>query len=43
QDAYLRARRVSQFLEPLCTDVEEAAIPSNSLFREFIGGSDYAY
>jgi len=43
QDAYLRARRVSQFLESLCTDVEEAVIPSNSLFREFIGGSDYAY
>ncbi|MEN7973140.1 MAG: response regulator SirA, partial [Verrucomicrobiota bacterium] len=43
QDAFLRARRVHQFLEPLRTDVEEANVPSNSLFREFIGGSTYAY
>ncbi len=43
QDAFLRARRVMRFLEPLRTDVDEAGIPSNSLFREFIGGSDYAY
>jgi len=43
QDAFLRARRVMQFLEPLHDRVDEACIPSNSLFREFIGGSDYAY
>ena len=43
QDAYLRAQRVMQFLEPLRTEVAEACIPSQSLFREFIGGSDYAY
>ena len=43
QDAYLRAQRVMQFLEPLRTDVEESCIPSSSLFREFIGGSKYTY
>jgi len=43
QDAFLRARRVMQFLEPLHDRVDESCIPSNSLFREFIGGSDYAY
>lgn len=43
QDAYLRAQRVMQFLEPLSTDVDESCIPSKSLFREFIGGSDYTY
>ena len=43
QDAFLRARRVMQFLEPLHDRVDEACIPSNALFREFIGGSDYAY
>ena len=43
QDAYLRAQRVMQFLEPLRTDIDESCIPSNALFREFIGGSDYAY
>lgn len=43
QDAYLRARRVMQFLEPLRDDADESAIPSTSLFREFIGGSEYRY
>ena len=43
QDAYLRAQRIMQFLEPLRTDVDEACIPSRSLFREFIGGSAYRY
>lgn len=43
QDAHLRARRIMQFLEPLQVAVDEACIPGNSLFREFIGGSDYAY
>lgn len=43
QDAYLRARRVMQFLEPLRTDVDETCIPAKSLFREFIGGSAYQY
>jgi len=43
QDAYLRAQRVMQFLEPLSTAVDDAFIPSRSLFREFIGGSEYEY
>ena len=43
QDAYLRARRIMQFLEPLREQPDDSAIPSDSLFREFIGGSDYAY
>jgi uridine kinase len=43
QDAYLRARRVMEFLEPLSEHAELDPIPGNSLFREFIGGSDYTY
>jgi uridine kinase len=43
QDAYLRAQRVMQFLEPLSTDVREDGISGKSLFREFIGGSAYTY
>jgi len=43
QDAYLRAQRVMQFLEPLRSNVDESIIPSQSLFREFVGGSDYTY
>lgn len=43
QDAYLRAQRIMQFLEPLNDQVDESCIPSKALFREFIGGSDYAY
>ena len=43
QDAYLRAQRVMQFLEPLRADVDESLVPGTSLFREFIGGSEYAY
>ena len=43
QDAYLRARRIMQFLEPLHEQADESSIPPDSLFREFIGGSVYAY
>jgi uridine kinase len=43
QDAYLRAQRVMQFLEPLSTAVDDSGVPAKSLFREFIGGSEYAY
>jgi uridine kinase len=43
QDAYLRAQRVLQFLEPLHSEVDVGAIPDHSLFREFIGGSKYSY
>jgi len=43
QDAYLRAQRVMQFLDPLQDYVDHACIPEESLFREFIGGSVYQY
>ena len=43
QDAYLRAQRVMQFLEPLHDYVDHECIPATSLFREFIGGSQYTY
>ena len=43
QDAFLRVQRIMQFLEPLRVAVDEAIIPPTSLFREFIGGSEYAY
>lgn len=43
QDAHLRARRIMQFLEPLHACSDDGNIPSDSLFREFIGGSEYGY
>jgi len=43
QDAYLRAQRVMQFLEPLHEYQDHTCIPSSALFREFIGGSEYTY
>lgn len=43
QDAYLRAQRMMQFLEPLSVGVDESCVPVKSLFREFIGGSEYMY
>lgn len=43
QDAYLRAQRVMQFLEPLHDFVDHNCIPQDALFREFIGGSAYTY
>jgi uridine kinase len=43
QDAYIRARRVRELLEPLTAVEDESAIPEGSLIREFIGGSRYAY
>ncbi|MDF7800757.1 ATP cone domain-containing protein [Pontiellaceae bacterium B1224] len=43
QDAYLRAQRVMQFLEPLHDFMDHECIPDDSLFREFIGGSIHTY
>jgi uridine kinase len=43
QDAYLRAQRILQFLEPLHELTALDCIPEASLFREFIGGSCYTY
>jgi uridine kinase len=43
QDAYLRAQRVMQFLEPMHNWKDDAVVPDKALFREFIGGSQYKY
>ena len=43
QDAFIRAKRVAEFLEPLTAVVDDSAVPPTALLREFIGGSAYAY
>lgn len=43
QDAYIRARRLYELLEPLHPWEEDSVVPATSLLREFIGGSDYEY
>lgn len=43
QDAFVRAQRVFDLLSPLDAYPDDHAIPDNSLFREFIGGSRYHY
>jgi uridine kinase len=43
QDAYLRAKRVHGFLEPLLPMADDTSVPPRSLIREFIGGSQYRY
>lgn len=43
QDAYLRAKRLHEWLEPLIPLHSDAVVPARSLLREFIGGSEYAY
>lgn len=43
QDAYLRAKRIFEFMEPLTAVEDDSVVPSKSLLREFIGGSDYEY
>jgi len=43
QDAYIRARRIHTLLEAVLPVEDEAAIPPDSLLREFIGGSSYVY
>ena len=42
-DASIRARRVYELLKPLKSCTDDSCIPSNSLLREFIGGSKYRY
>lgn len=42
-DAFIRAGRVYDLLKPLKSCSDDALIPSNSLIREFIGGSEYKY
>ena len=43
QDAYIRAKRVFDLLEPLDVWKDDSIVPSTSHLREFIGGSDYDY
>jgi uridine kinase len=43
QDAYLRAKRVFEFLDPMTPVADDRCVPATSLIREFIGGSDYKY
>lgn len=43
QDAYIRAKRIYEFLEPLTALADDSDVPANSLLREFIGGSCYEY
>lgn len=43
QDAYIRAKRVRNFLAPLKEYPDYSFLPRRSLLREFIGGSYYAY
>ncbi|NCC51427.1 MAG: response regulator SirA [Spartobacteria bacterium] len=43
QDAYIRAKRVFEFLDPMTEMADDSAIPDNALLREFIGGSTYKY
>lgn len=42
-DAFIRAGRVYDLLRPLRSCADDSLIPSNSLIREFIGGSEYEY
>ena len=43
QDAYIRAKRIYEFLTPLVAVADDAIVPPDSLLREFIGGSCYVY
>ena len=43
QDAYTRAHRVHELLKTVTPVVDDSAISSTSLLREFIGGSAYKY
>ncbi|NLB60201.1 MAG: response regulator SirA [Lentisphaerae bacterium] len=43
QDAYIRAKRIYEFLRPLETLTDSRLVPPDSLLREFIGGSSYGY
>jgi len=42
-DAYDRAARIQQIFQEIPSWSDEAAIPKDSLLREFIGGSCYSY
>ncbi|MFC1497619.1 ATP cone domain-containing protein [Verrucomicrobiota bacterium] len=42
-DAHIRANRIYELLKPLKTVKNDSCVPSDSLLREFIGGSRYRY
>lgn len=42
-DAHIRANRIHELLKPVKAIADDACIPSDSLLREFIGGSKYKY
>lgn len=42
-DAHIRANRVCELLKPIRQVADDSCIPSDSLLREFIGGSKYRY
>ncbi len=43
QDAYIRAKRIHDFLVPLNAVADDSCVPPDSLLREFIGGSSLTY
>lgn len=43
QDAYMRAKRVYEMLNPMTEWTDDSVVPKRSLIREFIGGSEYKY
>ncbi len=43
QDAYIRAKRIYEFLQPLNAMSDYSCVPPTSLLREFIGGGCYTY
>ena len=43
QDAYIRAKRIFELLNGVNPVVDDSPVPSKSLIREFIGGSEYKY
>lgn len=42
-DAHIRVNRIYDFIKPLRSVRDDSCIPSDSLLREFIGGSRYRY
>ncbi len=43
EDAFTRASRVNAMLQPLTALTDDSAVPTDSVLREFIGGSQYKY
>lgn len=43
QDAYVRAKRILEFLNKIIALPDDSLVPDKSLLREFIGGSAYTY